>query len=111
MPDSTLVPSDKLHVEIRTGTHSRLGRHHAHDGFLLRRRTSNLRLVGDALRGDKADAGVVVPGLDDGEWFSVIWGDFADDMLALQLDESVTGPLPRIPHEDVQPLGRFVDGL
>jgi hypothetical protein len=41
----------------------------------------------------------------------MIWGENNDDLLALQLDERITGPLPCERHAGDAPLGRFVDGL
>jgi hypothetical protein len=81
-------------------------------GRVFLRRVAHVRLEDGALLGREADPGVLIPAFDPGvEWFTTIWGDYADDMLALQLDESVTGPLPRIPHQGTPPLARFVDGL
>jgi hypothetical protein len=99
-------------LDIRPSTHSRLGRHHAHDGLLIRRRGSEIQFDGDRLWGLSADAGVLIPGFSpEVEWFSCIWGVQADDMLALEIDESVSGPLPRERHEGTQPIGHFVDGV
>jgi hypothetical protein len=91
---------------------TRLGRHPSNDGILFKGRWSRLMLDGDGLQSRGAGVGVLVPGLDSGdEWFSRIWGDQGDDLLALRLDERVTGPLPRERHAGDGPLGRFVDGL
>lgn len=101
---------------------ARLGRHEGNDGIFFKGRWSRLVLSSarsttperfrNGILSQGAGAGVLVPGLDSGdEWFSVIWGDFNDDLLALQLDERVTGPLPRERHAGDGPLGQFVDGL
>lgn len=91
---------------------ARLGRHEGNDGFVFKGRWSRLMLLDDGLHSQGAGVGVLVPGLGSGdEWFSLVWGDYKDDLLALQLDESVTGPLPRERHTGDAPLGQFVDGL
>jgi hypothetical protein len=62
--------------------------------------------------GVNSDPGVVMPGFEPhAEWFSIIWGDQADDLLAVQIDEKVAGPLLRVPHDGTPPFAPFVDGL
>lgn len=91
---------------------ARLGRHPGNDGIIFKGRWSRLMLGRDGLESHGPGAGVLVPGLDSGgEWFTALWGDSYDDLLALQLDERVTGPLPRERHEGCAPLEVFVDGL
>jgi hypothetical protein len=96
----------------KASRHPLLARHHAHDGWLFPGRVTRLHLRANALIGNYADIGVLLPGFDPGvEWFTRIWGDDLDDVLAVQLDESVTGPLPRLRHEGIAPLSEHVEGL
>ena len=91
---------------------ARLGRHLGNDGIVFKGRWSRLMLRREGLLSQGAGAGVLVPGLDSGdEWFSMIWGDYNDDLLALQLDERIIGSLPHERHAGDAPLGQFVDGL
>src|SRR5262245_20200216 len=89
--------------------HPLLARHHTHEGMLFPGRISMVQLRDSGLCGSYSDIGVVIPGFDPGiEWFTAIWGEYDDNILALQLDESVTGPLPRVPHRGIVPLGEHV---
>ena len=98
--------------ETSPSEHPLLARHHAHDGVLFKGRHTTLQLREDGLTGSYADIGTLIPGFDPGiEWFSMIWGDYHDNILAMQLDEAVMGPLPRVPHAGIVPLGEYVDGL